>query len=168
MSTYVDNTLKVFRTIFYNPELSLRQIAKKLGVSPTVVSRIAKKLYFDRVLDLKPIGRSYLVGVNSNDLSRSLLIASEALFTFFKLKEQKEIREIRKKEEIVLVFGSRASDYFTDFSDVDVFSGKKKELEKLIKQPIGRAIMKKHIILKGFEPFVEVAFKWRSLYGVSR
>ena len=157
--------LEIFRAIFYNPELTLRKIAELLRISPTIVSKTAKDLYFKGVFDITPVGRAYRIRINDVPETRMLLLASEARFTYEKVLEQPEIKNINKTGDIVVLYGSRASNYYTDFSDFDIFSGSVKKLKKLTGESLGEGIMKKHVVLKGFEKFMEVALEWRISSG---
>lgn len=165
------NKYFVFRTIFFRFPITIRGISNHLKISPSTVFRMVKELQREKLIKIKIYGRSYMIYPNfENKVGKYLLLASEALFTEKKFREMPELLDfLDEKSEIILLYGSRAEDYYLDTSDYDILKlwkeMKREEFEEEILEgnPFILSILSKHVVLKGFEEWVD--FVWKSLSG---
>ncbi len=170
----------IFRTIFYNEPISIREISRINKISPSKVSRIVKHLFNKRLISIEVIGRNYLIRPNLNNyLTKYLLLKEEASYTISSLQEYPQLSKyLNVKSDVTIIFGSYAEHTADDLSDIDILmiNGNDKigynfTLSQFRKKLLKRnntilSILKKHIILKGFELFIKEVIRWKKkLYG---
>ncbi len=173
----------IIRTIVYNAPLTLRETSRISNCSLNKTSRIIKSLEKRELIKIKVKGRSYLNYPNlDNKLLKFELLKEEVEYTIKMLEKYPVLKEILEEVDgrIVLVFGSYAVGEADELSDIDMlvvesktekgFSLSLEEFREMLnnRNPTLMSIIKKHIILKGFEIFVDEVIKWkkRNLYGV--
>jgi len=172
----------VLRTIFYNAPVTLREASRISKCSISKASRIVKDLERKKLIKILVEGRSYLLYPNlENNLLKFKLLEEEILYTLKILEKYpfllEKLKNIRGK--IILIFGSYAAEEADELSDVDIlvingkcndyFTLSFKEFRRLLKDKNQTilSVVKKHVIIKGFEDFIEVMLKWRkNLHGV--
>jgi len=180
----VYNMCFIIRTIVYNAPLTLREVSRISGCSLPKTSRIITSLEKRNLINIRVKGRSYLIYPNlENEFLRLELLREEVSYTITMLERYSNLREeIRKLDgRIVIIFGSYSVGEADELSDIDLliidgknhtgFSLSIEEFRELLrnKNPTILSIIKKHIIVKGFEEFVEEVLKWKrttNLLGV--
>ncbi len=176
------NMCFILRTIFYNGPLTLREVSRLSKCSLSKTSRIVKELEKKKLIRISVKGKSYLLTpIIENTFFNLELLKEEILYTVKILEKYSflmdELKNIDGK--VVIVFGSYASEEADDLSDIDTLTidGKNADFNLTLKEfrdslrsnkPTIVSIMKKHVIIKGFETFVEEVIKWkkRNYYGV--
>lgn len=175
----------------YGKGMHVREIAKKLKISPSAVSYMTKLLEKGGIFKHTTEGRNKKYFINFGDpAAKGLLAAAEIAKRTFVMEKhfiiKKLASEISMRSSIVLLFGSYAKDTAGEGSDIDVLIiGKNKALEteldkfgKLYKKQVQvmsmqendlmrggelvNEIMKSHIILNNAEGFVNII--WRMKY----
>jgi len=173
----------IIRTLFYHEPLTLRELSKLANCSLSKTSRKIEELNKEGLVSVSVKGRAYLLRANlQHPLLKYILLREEAEYTALTLKKYPELvellEELLKKcdGEIVLLFGSYARHEATDTSDVDVavingkggeFNLSYEEFRKLMKNKNNTmmSIIKHHVIVKGFEKFIDEVMKWKTKKG---
>ncbi len=176
------NKCFIIRTIFYNEPLTLRELSRLTKCSPSKVSRLLKKYLLAELVFVDVKGRGYLIYPNlKNTLLKYELLQEEAAYTELTFSIYPELVKRLKRiyGKVVIVFGSYAEHNADELSDIDVltiegegdFNLSLVEFRKMLreKNPTVMSILKKHVIIRGFELFIDEVIKWKeSLYGVQR
>jgi len=174
------NIIEVLR----EKSLTINQIAKALNESYSFVNRIVNKMIEDNLILKEVIGHSIVCHLNkSNDKTKALTYLIEVNKRDEFLKKNKEIKliteELKLEADATGIFGSYAKGTHNKESDIDIFiiTNKKidmtpkirtihakygKEISPLVlsreqfnaDQPIIKEIIKYHILLTGFDYFI--------------
>ena len=154
-----------------------RSIAKKLNTNHTKVIRLLRELYNANIVDFKIHGKNKVYHLKDNIITRKKILALEQ-YKFEKLVRKypelvsliTEILNVTKS--IVILFGSYAKLRVKKESDIDLYvDTNKRDLRRRIeevnsrlsvkigrfdkKTPLGKEIVKNHIMLRGAEQFYE-------------
>ena len=143
------NNQKVLVLIFKYPTigLTIREISRKLKISPPTVSRIAKDLERKNLVMIKKESNQYKVlGNVENEKFKDL----KRIYNLFSLLPLKDflIRELNPN--LIIVFGSYSSGEDVENSDIDLFvdSEKRKEINlSKFEKKLARGI---HLIVSSF------------------
>tara|TARA_Y100000310_G_scaffold339022_1_gene430400 strand:- start:27203 stop:27763 length:561 start_codon:yes stop_codon:yes gene_type:complete len=155
-----------------------REMAKQVGTNHTKIIRNLKILYENNIVDFKREGKNKVYYLKDNLITRKKVLSLE-YYKFERLAKAypklvpviSEMLEIVKKETVIL-FGSYAKFRVKEGSDIDVYvDSEDRNLRKKIedinsklsvkigkfdkKSPLGKEIIRNHIILKGVEEFYE-------------
>ena len=182
-------TLSLF-TKGYDKEYYIREVTRKLKVSPRTALITLAKLEKRGILESKTKGRIKFYSIRKSGLSREFMILTEQYKKIRFLEKNPLIREVLEKTDgfmkgIVIVFGTYAKGTQKGDSDLDLFIagrhdermikhfGKKYGIEvnvknypmKLFEKGIGedvllREIAENHVIIRDAEGFVLRAAKW--------
>lgn len=158
-------------------EKHLRGIAKQLNESHSTILRKLDRLVKENILDYKKEGKNKVFFIRKNLQAKNYVFNAERYELIKLLKKYPELSIIidellKKKGNLIVLFGSYAKFLAKQDSDIDVYvetrSRKvKEELESVyskVKVKIGdfdpeshliKEIIKNHIILKGVEYFYE-------------
>ena len=182
-------TLSLF-TKGYDKEYYIREVARKLKVSPRTALITLAKLEKRGILESKTKGRIKFYSIRKSGLSREFMVLTEQYKKIRFLEKNPLIREVLEKTDgfmkgIVIVFGTYAKGTQKGDSDLDLFIagrhderrikpfGKKYGIEvnvknypmKIFEKGIGedvllREIAENHVIIRDAEGFVLRAAKW--------
>lgn len=173
----------------YNSSFYGRELAGKVKISQKNIALTLKELEEEGILSSKLNGRSKNYSFNfSNPLIKKYILFLEVENSLKFLKEHKKISQLVEKinqGNIICIFGSYAKGTEKSNSDLDLFiigtsdgkkiiqegkslgievniqSGTHKNFKDLIKNknPLIKEILENHIILSGYEDFVEEVFR---------
>ena len=143
------NNQKVLALIFKYPTtgLTIREIARKLKISPPTVSRIAKDLERKNLVTIKKESNQYKVlGNIENEKFKDL----KRIYNLFSLLPLRDflIRELNPN--LIVVFGSYSTGEDVENSDIDLFvdSEKRKKINlSKFEKKLARGI---HLIVSSF------------------
>ena len=182
-------TLSLF-TKGYDKEYYIREVTRKLKVSPRTALITLAKLEKRGILESKTKGRIKFYSIRKSGLSREFMVLTEQYKKIRFLEKNPLIREVLEKTDgfmkgIVIVFGTYAKGTQKEDSDLDLFIagrhderrikhfGKKYGIEvnvknyplKIFEKGIGedvllREIAENHVIIRDAEGFVLRAAKW--------
>ena len=182
-------TLSLF-TKGYDKEYYIREVTRKLKVSPRTALITLAKLEKRGILESKTKGRIKFYSIRKSGLSREFMVLTEQYKKIRFLEKNPLIREVLEKTDgfmkgIVIVFGTYAKGTQKGDSDLDLFIagrhderrikpfGKKYGIEvnvknypmKIFEKGIGedvllREIAENHVIIRDAEGFVLRAAKW--------
>ena len=182
-------TLSLF-TKGYDKEYYIREVTRKLKVSPRTALITLAKLEKRGILESKTKGRIKFYSIRKSGLSREFMVLTEQYKKIRFLEKNPLIREVLEKTDgfmngIVIVFGTYAKGTQKGDSDLDLFIagrhderrikhfGKKYGIEvnvksyplKIFEKGIGedvllREIAENHVIIRDAEGFVLRAVKW--------
>lgn len=178
--------LKIIELLTNKNEFTINQIAKKLNESYSFVNRTIKGMIKDNLISKEKIGHSIVCRLNmENDKAKALMILNEVNKKQEFLKKNRELKlitdEIKIKADSIAIFGSYAKNTQAKGSDIDLLILKKtraditgfvraihakygKEISPIIitkeelkkNKPLLMEIIKYHIILSGFEDFINL------------
>jgi len=158
--------------------MHIREISRRIQTSHINVMRNLKELYVEGVVDFESVGKNNVYFLKKNIFSYNRILNAE-LYNLRKLiKKHPQLgvisEEIIKRfpNQMIIIFGSYASGNETKNSDIDIYieaEDKKmnKEISKVnsmisvksgefdVENLLIKEIIKKHIILSGFERFYE-------------
>ena len=182
-------TLSLF-TKGYDKEYYIREVTRKLKVSPRTALITLAKLEKRGILESKTKGRIKFYSIRKSGLSREFMVLTEQYKKIRFFEKNPLIREVLEKTDgfmkgIVIVFGTYAKGTQNGDSDLDLFIagrhderrikpfGKKYGIEvnvksypmKIFEKGIGedvllREIAENHVIIRDAEGFVLRAAKW--------
>lgn len=173
----------------YNNEYYGRELAKKLKISQKNIALTLNDLEKEGILTSITKGNTKYFSLNKrNDLFKRYIHLAEVERSINFLKKHPKIAHIfkGKKEGIICIFGSYAKEEQRQNSDLDILligSKQEKEITKQAKQfnldisikkgskndfksmlknknPLINEIIENHIIITGFEEFIEEVTKW--------
>ncbi len=161
LSLYRDN---------YNKKLLLTEIAKALEVNHRSVRLHLSKLEEYKILNVEKRGKLVYAFPSLKEDFVKFMVMTEA-YVFLK-DERPVIKELAKRckdNKFCIVFGSYASYTEYDVSDIDIIINKTIDTDDLfievqqfeytslkkIPERVFKEILKHHIILKGYENFVD-------------
>lgn len=144
------NTQRFAALVFKQPTtgFTLREIAKKIGISPPTASYIAKRLEKMEVIRVEKERVQYKVFGN---LESEKYADIKRLFNIFSLLSLKEFLVKELNPNLIVVYGSYSLGEDTETSDVDIFvdSQKRKTLDVLkFEKDLARTI---HVIIEKFD-----------------
>jgi len=168
----------------YSCQIYGRDIAKKFGLNQKTVSNTLNNLEKKDILKFKTEGKNKYYFLNKNNPHiREFITIIELFKKVSFIDKQKHLKKLfeyldNRTNGILVVFGSYAKEKEKEKSDLDLFVlGKienirdleesfnvelnivKSEKKKFnLKEPFIREIMENHIILKGAEDFVNLAW----------
>jgi predicted transcriptional regulator len=169
----------------YRKEIYGREIAKRQHMNQKTVANVLNRLEKDNVIKFSREGKNKYYYLNHNSAEIKEVIKFIEIGKKIKfLNKYKKLRELFAKLEertkgLLVVFGSYATFSSTEKSDLDVFLigsiENVEDLEQLYsikiniikserskfnsKEPLIKEILKSHIILKGLEEFIELAWQ---------
>ncbi|HNZ88141.1 MAG TPA: nucleotidyltransferase domain-containing protein [Methanofastidiosum sp.] len=133
-----ENHLKVLSlfTCGYNKEFYIREVNRKLGVSPRTAQLVLETLESKGVLLSSMRGKIKSYSLRKNQGTRYYLILSEAYKTTLFMENNSMIKEITEKilpfiSGIGVIFGSYAKGTETKDSDIDIFVAGNAEAKKI-------------------------------------
>ncbi len=154
----------------YNKRLLLTEIAKTLGVNHRTVKLHLGTLEKYKVLNVEKRGKLVYAFPSLKEDFIKFMVMTE-IYIFLKDRRQiiKELAKKCKDNKFCIVFGSYASYTESDVSDIDVVVDKTIDTDDLfievqqfeynslkkIPERLFKEIQKNHIILKGYEEFVD-------------
>lgn len=143
------NSQKVLALIFKYPTtgLTIREIARKLKISPPTVSRIVKNLERKNLVLIKKESNQYKVlGNIENEKFKDM----KRMYNLFSLLPLKEFLIREFNPNLIVVFGSYSTGEDVENSDIDLFvdSQKTKEINlSKFEKKLARSI---HLIVSSF------------------
>ncbi len=157
--------VKVIKSIIrLRNEFSIRETAKKTGVSSSTAKEAMDFLLMQNILQKRIIGKNHLFKVNDSFLARQI----KRLFSLAELNSAKIVEEILKKDSSILnvvIYGSVASgtDYKDSDIDILVISRKPVNLSELK----GEALISREItiIAYTYNEWREKAIKDKAFYS---
>lgn len=176
----------------YNRRIYGRQIVGKISISQKWIATTLKKMETSDILVSKSEGKQKYYSINlRNPVIKSLLLEVEVEKSKDFLQKNAKINLALKEisGKIVCVFGSYAKGIQKSGSDIDLFvvGGSRAHIKKIAqkydldlsekiytekqfikalkeKSPLISEIVSNHIIIKGFEDFIEKV--WSDFYGI--
>ena len=166
------NKCSIFRTIFYNAPINVRDLSNLTNLAVSTVSKIIRGLEEERLIQIRVMGRNYLIYPNlKNKFLRYYLLCGEMQHTLNTLQKYQNLLDLNYKGRVVVIFGSYAEGTANELSDIDIltidgnsrFNFTLTEFRKTLKERNRTmlSILKKHAIIKGFEIFIDEVIRWK-------
>ena len=166
------NKCSIFRTIFYNTPINVRDLSNLTNLAVSTVSKVVGELEEEKLIQIRVKGRNYLIYPNlENKLLRYYLLCGEIHHTLNIFQKYQNLINLNYKGKVVVIFGSYAEGTANELSDIDIltidgnsrFNFSLSEFRKILKEKNRTmlSILKKHAIIKGFEIFVDEVIRWK-------
>ena len=156
----------------------VRHLAHITGLSPSTIARIVNELSLKGVVDFREEGKNKICFLKRTPEAEAFIFMAEHYRRFLFLKNDHLRRLVKQilsitSEELVIIFGSQVRGDATAESDVDIYvetedSNLRNRLQNLFKSlsvkighfdkesPLGKEIIKNHVILRGVERFYQL------------
>lgn len=165
-------------SVLIKQNIHIRELAKILDSNPMTISREAKKMEEENILDFRQEGKNKVYFIKDSLEAKEQIKSMEHIKLINLISKNNRLRTIvetiKKKKEIQLaiIFGSYAKGTETKNSDIDIYiegdnKNLKKELE-LIDSKLNiktgffdknnlliKEIIKNHVIIKGVDRYYE-------------
>ena len=156
----------------------VRHLAQITGLSPSTIARLVHELSTKGVIDFREEGKNKICFLKETPEAESFIYMAEYYRRFLLLKNNHLRRLIKQllsltSDELVIMFGSQVRGDSSNESDIDVYiETDNSDLRDRLKEvsdslnlkignfdkesPLGKEIIKNHVIIRGVERFYKL------------